>query len=268
MAEIKDYNGLLEGYYAVMDDVDLVGATRSIIYMTGESYSTANYKARALFHMKKDEARHLGALSASDVNTFEEDYEKKARDIVTEELNSYIRSIEMYPRYANKINSLYAYLIHSSLFGVLGNIYVPEELRPGLDACIEEISNKSEKILLETQEYFYAKGDEVLSSIIRSLGHFLLASRTDQVAKSIGSSLSTAHNEEGLTISQEDYTYLENQRFYYLRFSSGVNLSFIREKLGLADTTYNNNKNIVIKDLVTRVSDSSKELIKNLFLDK
>lgn len=258
MSKSNEYNRLYLIYLGITDTKsNAIDDTSLLLQINNESSSTARFITKSLFHMRRSDQRSLGSMTSTDVNTYIDDTEKKSRDIIINELNSYIRYLEPF-RYGDyKICALYAYLIFEGLFGILGDLYVPESLRVYLDRTIDEITTRSKRILQETVEYFEAKNDTSLTESVKSLGAILLGQRTDQVIHILSASYE---------FTDEDRKFLENQRYYYLKFTDNLDHSVIFEKLGISDTSYYRSLKVIVADLVTRLSDTNLELLTELFL--
>lgn len=261
-----EYNRLYLLYLSVNESSDLVEACTNILCIHHTSYNTSKMIARSLFHMSRSDVRNLGALSAQDANNFSDDIERKSRDIIVGDLSQYIKSLETFSYGDNKIKSLLAYLISESLFSILGNLYIPAEIRGLVNNCLDVLNERSERLLTDTINYFKAKEIPELTNTITSLGNLLLIQRTDQVM-TILNKVSSTENEDGTInykLDNKDFVFLQDQGFYFRKLNGKVELGTILELLGLSSTTYQRSKKVVVEDIATKFTESSVELLTDI----
>lgn len=233
-----------------------VNAVTSIFQLFNDSASIASFKARDLFNMKGTQRNQSNSYAQR--NYFTDNAERKAKELFIKSLNEYIRYLESFRWGVNKIATLYTYLLYNGLHGILSEIYIPEYMKETVDKILEGIASNLDNIIKEVQEYFYAKGNEQLNTVVKSMGRILLSQRSDQV-------INTLKGYDN-TLTDEDWEYLVEKRAEFLRFEDSPELSYVKQEFGLSEGSYYRNLNQIISDLSERLDEDSLELMTELFL--
>lgn len=253
----QEYNRLYAIYESLCDkDSSPIDDVASILTFCNEDSSVATYKSWDLFNTR---GRQRGiSNSYMTRNYFDDDSERKSREIFIEALNTYIRKLESYRYGYNKIATLYSYLMYQGLYGLMTELYVPDYLRESVDEIVNTLNTKLDESIKTCKEYFFAKGNEKLNSIVNSLDRLLLAQRSDQVFNTL--------RKYDDSLNDDDLDYLRWMRDEYLKFQNNPQLNFAKEIFGLTDGSYYRNLNQIIADLVDVLDEDSLALLNELFL--
>lgn len=248
----------LDRLYSIYSSIgdSAVENTRSLLTIMNESFWTASNITKSLFHQQSGRSKYSGAMISTDVNRFIEDREAKSRDIIIKELNDYIEYLRGFRSSGYKICALYAYLMFEGLFNILGNLYIPEDLRYYVDRTLEDINNRRIRVLEETIEYFIEKGDEKILNTVRALGNILLSRRADRIRSAIDSP----------NLTDADVDFIANKHYEFLKLTDSLDSNIVFEGLGISQSSYHKYKSLIIKDLVSRLSEDNLELLKEIFL--
>jgi len=252
----SEYNRLYAIYASLFGDSSPVDDLTSILTVDNEDATVAKYKAWDLFNIRGRQRSSTNVYAIP--NYFEDDTERKAKELLLNNLNRYLRRLEGVRSGYNKLATMYSYLMYSGLYGILADIYVPENMRPIINGIIDSVNNYMDELIVGVQEYFKSKNNPKLNSIIISLGRIVLSQRSDQVFRTL------EKYEPSLT--EDDLNFLRESREDYLKFQNNPQLSYAKNAFGLADTTYYRNLNQIITDLSTILDEDSLELLTDLFL--
>lgn len=252
-----EYNRLYSIYASLYDKDSLpVDDLALILTIDNENATVAKYNAWDLFNIRGRQRSSMNSYATP--NFFEDDTERKAKELLLNNLNRYLRRLEGVRSGYNKLATMYSYLMYSGLYGILADIYVPEDMRPTINGIIESINGHMDELIAGVQDYFKSKNNPKLDSIIISLGRIVLSQRSDQVFRTL--------EKYDDTLTEDDLNFLRESREDYLKFEKNPQLSYAKSAFGLADTTYYRNLNQIITDLSTILDEESLELLTDLFL--
>lgn len=260
---MSNYNRLRDVYDQITAAETSLDGCIAMNMITDSDATIAIHRAHDLFHMKGKGKRAL-RFSEDSQTRFTDNKEKATREIIIKALNEYIRYLESYRWGINKIKTLYAYLISQSLYGIISNLYIPEELKDDMDNILGKIADITEEILTETKDYFKAKDIDTLSQSVDALGRTMLVERNDRIFPILNRYAKGTDNEPVLT--EEDRQFLRDQSTKFKGFLDQPELKFIKTELGLSDGGYYRQLNSVMQGLIKRLTGDEKELLTEVLI--
>lgn len=252
----ETYNAIYAAYESISDTSQGSVNDYIAILELDNIPSIATYKAWDAFNIRN--RQRTMSSSYGRANYFEDDTDRKARKILLNALDNYIRRLEGIRYGYNRIATLYSYLIYSGLYGILTDIYIPEYMKETVDQIIDSVNNKLDELIEDCVNYFKEKNNENLNLIVHSLGRLILAQRTDQVFGTL------KKFDDSLT--DDDFQFLSGKREEYLRYQDNPQLNIAKTAFGLSDGSYYRNLSVIIGDLVKVLDEDSYELLTELFL--
>jgi len=252
----EGYNQIYAAYESIMNPEHGAVDDYTTVLSLDNTPSVATYKAWDAFNIRGRQRGTSNAYARS--NYFEDETDRKARKILLNALNNYIRRLEGIRYGYNRIATLYSYLMYSGLYGIMTEIYIPDYMKETVDQIIDSINNKLDELINDCAEYFAQKNNEDLNSIIHSLGRIILAQRTDQVFETL-----KKYDE---SLNDDDFYFLSGKREEYLKYQDNPQLNIAKTAFGLSDGSYYRNLNVIITDLVKVLDEDSYELLTELFL--
>lgn len=258
----EEYNKIYEIYCSMgsgaraADEVGPVDDLASILSITNDDTKVAMYHAWDIFNIRGRQRRSSGSYGVQ--NYFEDSSERKARQLLVDALDRYIRHLEPLRYGYNKIATLFSFMISRGLYGMLSDIYIPEMIRPTVNEMISTISNDLDDMLTEIADYFHNYNNEKLDQVIKSLGRIVVSQRSDQIIENLKSFEPS--------ISDEDRDFLQEKRDQFLDFSNGPKLSIAKSMFNLSDGSYYRNLDQIVGDLTEVLDEDSIELLTDLFI--
>lgn len=252
----EEYNRLYAIYESIMDIDQGPVEDMAAILTIDNSNGVATYKAWDLFNIRGRQRSSSNIYAVS--NYFNDDSERRAKEIFLSSLNNYIRKLEPMRYGYNKIATLYSYLIYAGLYGLMTEIYIPDYMKETVDGIINEVNNKLDNLIDDCRVYFEKYNNPKLNSIVKSLGRIILSQRSDQVFNTLKS------YEDSL--DENDWNFLATKRSEFLKFQNSPELTYAKNTFGLSEGSYYRNLNQIVQDLSNLLDEDSFELLTELFL--
>lgn len=257
-----DYNRIYAVYASMgyglsgSQESEPVDDLASFLSLLNDSAKVALYSAWAVFNIQGKQRQTSGMYGIT--NYFEDDTERKTRELLIESINKYIRHLEPIRYSYNKIASLYTLLITKGLYGLLGDLYIPADMRETVDYIIKTVNDDLDGALKAVRDHFAEKNNPKLNEIVKSLGSIILSQRSDQV-------ISNLKNYEP-NLDYYDLEFLQSQRDIFLDHQKGAKQQMVLEAFELPKTTYQRNRDKIVSDLAELLDEDTIELLTNLFI--
>lgn len=250
------YDSMGSGQSAA-DESSPVDDLTSFFELFNSDSKVARYYAWDTFNIRG--RQRVATASYGGQNYYDDNSEKKARQLLVKAINRQIRRLESLRYGYTKLATLYSFLIAKGLYGILSDLYIPEIIKPNIDSLINALTQDIDKILEEVYTYFKKYNNPSLDSVLLSLGRLLITQRTDQIMRNL-------QNYEPKINYDEDYEFLQERRSQYMQYADGPTLALAKENFCISDGSYYRNLDAIISDLTSSLDEDSIELLTDLFI--
>lgn len=257
----EEYNRLVRIYNQVTAAGSPLDALSVALLINNESATVASGYAKGIFNIKAKDKFRSSRWSESTQSAFFDESERKAKDTIIGVLNNFIRKLESFRWGYNKISALLIFMMNKGLYGIINELYVPEQLRSKLDSCIKYLEGSTQEILDETIKYFSSKGDPGLTNGMPSIGRVVLTeipSRATLIMRSYCS--------DEKVITEEDVEYLRSQRARFRQFLDDPDQEFLKAAFEMSEGSYRRQINAVMESLVEHLDGDTRKLLADILL--